>query len=69
MFENHVQPRLVWQSGFWLKVVRRMLRVAGLGESAVDEKIAPIYTQYENPQTTILFTRVNRNPSHRARPN
>jgi nicotinamide-nucleotide amidase len=26
-----------------------------LGESAVDEKIAPIYTQYENPQTTILF--------------
>ena len=38
-----------------MKVVRRMLRVAGLGESAVDEKIAPIYTQYENPQTTILF--------------
>ena len=32
-----------------------MLRVAGLGESAVDEKIAPVYTQYENPQTTILF--------------
>ena len=32
-----------------------MLRVAGIGESAVDEKIAPIYTQYENPQTTILF--------------
>ena len=32
-----------------------MLRVAGLGESALDEKIAPIYTQYENPQTTILF--------------
>ena len=32
-----------------------MLRVAGMGESAVDEKIAPIYTQYENPQTTILF--------------
>jgi len=29
--------------------------VAGIGESAVDEKIAPIYTQYENPQTTILF--------------
>ena len=31
------------------------LRVAGMGESAVDEKIAPVYTQYENPQTTILF--------------
>src|SRR5205823_1128451 len=33
----------------------RVLRVSGLGESAVDEKIAPIYTRYENPQTTILF--------------
>jgi nicotinamide-nucleotide amidase len=54
MFENHVQPRLVGRAGS-IKVVRRMLRVAGLGESAVDEKIAPIYTRYENPQTTILF--------------
>src|SRR4029079_8236952 len=32
-----------------------MLRVAGMGESAVDEKIAPVYTQYDNPVTTILF--------------
>src|SRR6266404_3746865 len=54
MFENHVQPRLVGRAGS-VRVVRRMLRVAGIGESAVDEKIAPIYTQYENPQTTILF--------------
>jgi nicotinamide-nucleotide amidase len=54
MFENHVLPKLASRSGS-VKVVRRMLRVAGLGESAVDEKIAPIYTQYENPQTTILF--------------
>ena len=54
MFENHVQSRLTSRAGS-IKVVRRMLRVAGLGESAVDEKIAPIYTQYENPQTTILF--------------
>jgi hypothetical protein len=38
-----------------IRVVRRILRVAGLGESAVDEKIAPVYTQYDNPQTTILF--------------
>jgi nicotinamide-nucleotide amidase len=28
-----------------------------LGESAVDEKIAPVYRQYANPQTTILFNR------------
>ena len=26
-----------------------------MGESAVDEKIAPVYTQYDNPVTTILF--------------
>jgi nicotinamide-nucleotide amidase len=54
MFENHVSQRLSSRSGS-LKVVRRMMRVAGMGESAVDEKIAPVYTQYENPQTTILF--------------
>lgn len=54
MFENHVLPKLAGKAGT-VKVVRRMLRVAGLGESAVDEKIAPIYTQYDNPQTTILF--------------
>jgi nicotinamide-nucleotide amidase len=54
MFENQVLPKLAGKAGA-VKVVRRMLRVAGLGESAVDEQIAPIYTQYENPQTTILF--------------
>jgi len=54
MFENHVSPKLSGRVGS-LRVMRRLLRVAGLGESAVDEKIAPIYTQYENPQTTILF--------------
>ena len=54
MFEDHVSELLESRAGS-LKVVRRMMRVAGMGESAVDEKIAPIYTQYENPQTTILF--------------
>ncbi|MCI0351861.1 MAG: competence/damage-inducible protein A, partial [Acidobacteriales bacterium] len=54
MFENYVQPRLAEKAGN-LRVLRRVLRVAGMGESAVDEKIAPIYTRYENPQTTILF--------------
>jgi nicotinamide-nucleotide amidase len=54
MFENHVSPKLSGRVGSF-RVMRRFLRVAGLGESAVDEKIAPIYTQYENPQTTILF--------------
>ena len=54
MFGNHVVSKLEQRSGS-VRVVRRMLRVAGMGESAVDEKIAPVYTKYENPQTTILF--------------
>jgi nicotinamide-nucleotide amidase len=54
MFENHVQSRLEKLAGD-LRFARRVLRVAGMGESAIDEKIAPIYTQYENPQTTMLF--------------
>ncbi|HEY6122232.1 MAG TPA: competence/damage-inducible protein A [Pyrinomonadaceae bacterium] len=54
MFANHVQPRLAAQAGT-VRVLRRILRVAGFGESALDERIAPIYTQFENPQTTILF--------------
>ena len=54
MFENHVLPRIKNLAGD-TRFATRVLRVAGLGESAVDEKIAPIYTKYENPQTTILF--------------
>lgn len=56
MFETHVVPRLAEKAGV-VRVARRILRVAGLGESAVDERIAPVYTQYKNPQTTILFNR------------
>ncbi len=54
MFENHVRTRLARRTGN-LRVVRRVLKVAGMGESAVDEKIAPVYTRYSNPQTSILF--------------
>ena len=54
MFESSVRPRLAEKSGD-VRFARRVLRVAGLGESAIDEKIAPIYTRYQNPQTTILF--------------
>ena len=56
MFEDHVLPRLTDKAGN-LRVHRRVLRVVGMGESAVDEKIAPIYTRYTNPQTTILFNK------------
>jgi nicotinamide-nucleotide amidase len=54
MFESFVLPRLAEKSGN-LRVVRRVLRVTGMGESALDELIAPVYLQYENPQTSILF--------------
>jgi nicotinamide-nucleotide amidase len=54
MFENYVRPRIS-NLGGETRLATRVLRVAGMGESAVDEKIAPIYTKYENPQTTILF--------------
>ncbi|HEY9283399.1 MAG TPA: competence/damage-inducible protein A [Pyrinomonadaceae bacterium] len=56
MFESQVLPRLAAKAGD-VRVVRRLLRVSGLGESAVDERIAPVYTQYKNPQTTILFNK------------
>ena len=55
MFDGAVLPRLAARAGD-VRVVRRVLRVTGMGESAVDERIAPVYRQYENPQTTILFT-------------
>jgi nicotinamide-nucleotide amidase len=56
MYETFVQPKLAAKAGD-VRVVRRVLRVAGMGESALDERIAPVYTQYKNPQTTILFNR------------
>jgi nicotinamide-nucleotide amidase len=55
MFESEVVPLLEPFAGD-LKIRRRTLRVAGLSESAVDQAIAPIYTQYANPRTTILAT-------------
>jgi len=56
MFETLVLPKLAVKAGD-VRVVRHVLRVAGMGESAVDERIAPVYTQYTNPQTTILFNK------------
>ncbi|HBE82733.1 MAG TPA: competence/damage-inducible protein A, partial [Blastocatellia bacterium] len=42
MFENSVLPRISGLAGTMV-VRRRILRVSGLGESAVDSAIAPIY--------------------------
>ena len=57
MFENFVFPKLREMAGDVL-VKRRILRVSGMGESAVDEIIAPIYKSYPDVQTSILFSRV-----------
>ena len=56
MFENHVLETLKAVSGD-ISVVRRVLRVSGFGESALDELISPIYKAYESVQTSILFNR------------
>lgn len=56
MFENFVLPELRESAGE-IFVKRKILRVSGLGESAVDEQIAPIYTEYKNVDTSILFNR------------
>jgi nicotinamide-nucleotide amidase len=56
MFEDFVLDELKSVAG-GVSVVRRVLRVSGMGESAVDELIAPIYKSYPNVQTSILFSR------------
>lgn len=56
MFTEHVLPKLKSIAGE-VYVKRRILRVSGLGESAVDEIAAPIYTAYPDVQTSILFNK------------
>ncbi|HVP00916.1 MAG TPA: competence/damage-inducible protein A [Bryobacteraceae bacterium] len=53
MFTNHCVPRL--ERRLPARVIRtRFYRVAGIGESDLDQLIAPVYSKYENPVTTIL---------------
>jgi nicotinamide-nucleotide amidase len=56
MFENLVLPRILEKAGK-LKARRKVLKVSGMGESAVDELISPVYKEYGNVQTTILFNK------------
>jgi nicotinamide-nucleotide amidase len=55
MFDTLVMPELEKKS-HGVRIAKRILKVVGIGESQLDDKIAPIYTQYTNPTTTILFT-------------
>ncbi len=56
MFLEYIFPKLKDIAGE-VFVKRRILRVSGKGESAVDEIAAPIYTAYPNVQTSILFNK------------
>jgi nicotinamide-nucleotide amidase len=56
MFDDHVLPRLRQIAGD-VHVSRRVIKVAGMGESAVDEIAQPIYSRYEGVETSILFNR------------
>jgi len=53
MFAAQVEPRLERLST-GVRLIARELRVAGMGESDVDQRIAPIYTRHTDVQTTIL---------------
>jgi nicotinamide-nucleotide amidase len=53
MFSLQVESRLARLST-GIRLVARELRVAGMGESDVDQRIAPIYTRHGDVQTTIL---------------
>ena len=54
MFEEEVLPRLRARTGATRVVRRRVLRIAAMPESEVDEIAAPVYGRFENPKTTIL---------------
>ncbi len=56
MFVNFILPKLREKAGE-IYVKRKILRVSGMGESAVDEAIAPIYKEYQTVETSILFNK------------
>ncbi len=56
MFEDFILPKLRRAAGE-IYVKRRILRVGGIGESAVDEAIAPIYKKFQSVETSILFNK------------
>jgi nicotinamide-nucleotide amidase len=53
MFREQVLPRLQRLASS-VRMFHRELRVAGMGESALEQRIKPIYTRYADVNTTIL---------------
>lgn len=56
MFSSHVLPRLSRISGD-IVMKKRVLKVSGMGESAIDEAIADVYKSYDDIDTSILFNK------------
>ncbi len=53
MFVEKIVPKLERRVSA-VRLFHRELRVAGMGESHVDQRIAPIYKRYSDVQTTVL---------------
>jgi nicotinamide-nucleotide amidase len=53
MYQKQVLPRLQRRSSS-IRMFHRELRIAGMGESGVEQRIKPIYTRYADVNTTIL---------------
>ena len=53
LFLEQVRPRLERRTS-GVRMFHRELRITGLGESHVEERIRPIYTRYKDVSTTIL---------------
>ena len=53
MFQEQILPRLERRAS-GIRMFHRELRVAGMGESALEQRIQPIYTRYADVNTTIL---------------
>jgi len=53
MFEEDVLPRVRARAGSRL-LRRRILKIASMSESDVDQALAPLYRTFQNPRTTIL---------------
>jgi nicotinamide-nucleotide amidase len=53
LFAEHVLPLVRARAGARV-IRRRVLRIAAMGESDVDQLAAPVYRAFDNPKTTIL---------------
>ncbi|MEO5763366.1 MAG: nicotinamide-nucleotide amidohydrolase family protein, partial [Vicinamibacteria bacterium] len=53
LFEREVLP-IVEARSSGERIVMRVIRIAGMGESDVEQLVAPIYKSFTNPVTTIL---------------